>query len=277
MADRLAISSLSFQYSHSAPRVLSSLSMNIAPGSCCAILGPTGAGKSSLLHCVAGIMRKHHPESESTGRFEIGAKRFEGLPGEILFPEVGLTLQDPHVQISGVRDTVNAEILFTLENIGAVPADPDTIILPLLRRLGVDHLADRKPTSLSGGETQRVALATILVARPPILLLDEPTSALDFAAQGKLKEILRSMKGNTTIVLADTQLDFALGLCDQIIVLDQGTIRFDGTPGEFIRRIQEFVHLIPLDRWIGLKPRLLQMIEQPVDRASRISRVIGIV
>jgi energy-coupling factor transport system ATP-binding protein len=276
MADRIALSSFSFQYSPSTPRVLSSLSLEIAGGTCCAILGPTGAGKTSLLHCLSGIMRRHHPEAMSSGKIQIGKLSFDELPPQILFPTVGLTLQDPHVQISGVRDTVFGEVLFTLENTGTMPQNPSVVILPLLRSLGIDLLADRKPTSLSGGETQRVALATILVAQPPVLLLDEPATALDMTAQEMLRGILRSMKGKTTIVLTDTQLDFALGVCDQIIVLDEGAILFDGTPAAFLRRMQDFATALPLESWNQMEPELVEMLNHPSTRGSRITRALGI-
>jgi energy-coupling factor transport system ATP-binding protein len=276
MADRIALSSFSFQYSPSTPRVLSSISLEIAGGTCCAILGPTGAGKTSLLHCLSGIMRRHHPEAMSSGKLQIGERYFDELPPQILFPTVGLTLQDPHVQISGVRDTVFGEVLFTLENTGTMPQNPSVVILPLLRSLGIDLLADRKPTSLSGGETQRVALATILVAQPPVLLLDEPATALDMTAQEMLRGILRSMKGKTSIVLTDTQLDFALGVCDQIIVLDEGAILFDGRPAAFLRRMQDFATALPLESWNQMEPELVEMLNHPSTRGSRITRALGI-
>jgi len=250
--------------------------MEIPGGTCCAILGPTGAGKTSLLHCLSGIMRRHHPGAVSSGHLQIGERSFDELPAQILFPTVGLTLQDPHVQISGVRDTVFGEVLFTLENTGTVPENPTDVILPLLRNLGIDLLADRKPTSLSGGETQRVALATILIAQPPVLLLDEPATALDMAAQQKLRGILRSMKGKTTIVVTDTQLDFALGVCDQIVVLKEGAILFDGRPAAFLRRMQDFATALPLESWNHLKPELDEMLDDPSTRGSRITRALGI-
>ncbi|MCX6142202.1 MAG: ABC transporter ATP-binding protein [Ignavibacteriales bacterium] len=210
MAQRLTIKDLSLQYSASEPRALSSLSLDVEAGSCCAIIGPTGAGKSTLLQCLAGTMRRHHPESLATGQIQFGETRFNGVPDHVLFPIAGLVLQDPYVQISGVRETVFDEVLFTLENLGTIPQDPRQTILSILQRLGIDHLADRKPTSLSGGETQRVALAAILIAQPSLLLLDEPTTALDSNAQDKLRFILRSLRGRTTVLLTDTQIDFAL-------------------------------------------------------------------
>lgn len=276
MADLITIRSFSLKYSATTPRVLSSISLEIPGRTCCAILGPTGAGKSSLLHCLAGTMRRHHPDSVSSGTIQVGDRLFEGLPPLVLFPAVGLALQDPHVQISGIRDTVFGEILFTLENAGPIPNNPEAVIVPLLQRLGIDHLADRKPTSLSGGETQRVALATILVARPPVLLLDEPTTAIDLAAQERLRGILRGMKQSTTIILTDTQLDFALGICDQIVVLDQGKVLFDGTPAALLRRLDEFGGLLPLESWRSVQHHMLSLLDKPSKFGSRIASALGI-
>jgi energy-coupling factor transport system ATP-binding protein len=250
MAQRLTVRDLSLQYSASEPKALSSLSLEIAAGSCCAIIGPTGAGKSTLLHCLAGIMRKHHPESLATGQIRLGETLFHGVPDHVLFPMAGLVLQDPYVQISGVRETVYDEVLFTLENLAPIPQDPRQSILSLLKRLGIAHLADRKPTSLSGGETQRVALAAILIAQPPLLLLDEPTTALDSSAQDKLRFILRSLLGKTTVLLTDTQIDFSLAVADQIIVLDHGAIMFQGNPKTLLSQLHSISSTIPVEGWL---------------------------
>ena len=250
MAQHLTIKELSLQYSASEPRVISSLSLEIAAGSCCAIIGPTGAGKSTLLHCLAGTMRRHHPDSLATGQIQLGETLFNGVPDHVLFPIAGLVLQDPYVQISGVRETVFDEVLFTLENLGTIPQDPQQTILSLLQKLGIDHLADRKPTSLSGGETQRVALAAILIAQPPFLLLDEPTTALDSKAQDKLRFILRSVRGKTTVLLTDTQIDFALAVADQIILLDHGTIIFNGNPRALLSQLHSFSSTLPVEGWL---------------------------
>jgi energy-coupling factor transport system ATP-binding protein len=221
-------------------------------------------------------MQRHHPGSLSSGSIQIGEQLFDELPPRVLFPAVGLALQDPHVQISGVRDTVFGEVLFTLENTNQVPHDPSAVIIPLLRKLGIDHLADRKPTTLSGGETQRVALATILVAQPRVLLLDEPTTAMDLAAQEKLRGILRGMKHTTTIILTDTQLDFALGICDQIAILEEGRILFDGSPGEFLRRLDEFRTQVPLESWLPMKQSILKLLDNPSSFGSRLAASLGI-
>lgn len=253
MADRITLANFTLRYSASAPTALSSVSLDVPAGSCCAMVGPTGAGKTSLLHCIAGTLGKHHPEALASGRLQIGERTFDTLPDQILFPAVGLVLQDPSVQISGVRDTVYEEILLTLENMGPLPGNPSGLIIPLLQALGIEHLADRKPTTLSGGETQRVALATILIAQPHTLLLDEPTTSLDTRAQEKLQSILRALSNKTTVLLSDTQLDFVLGVADQIAILDHGRILFYGEPLSLLESIGEFSSILPVDIWRQLK------------------------
>jgi energy-coupling factor transporter ATP-binding protein EcfA2 len=184
-----------------------------------------------------------------SGNVSIGDESFGGISREILFPRVGLVLQDPSVQISGVRDTVFEEVLFTLENVGAVGDDSDSRIQLILRQLGIEHLAHRKPTSLSGGETQRVALATILVARPEVLLLDEPISALDATAQARLRSILLHLRGTTTVLVTDTQIDFPLSVCDRILALDHGRAVVFAEPQQLLSNDQSLPMIGGWQRW----------------------------
>jgi energy-coupling factor transporter ATP-binding protein EcfA2 len=275
MAQRLIIQNLSLQYSASEPKALSSLSLEVPAGSCCAILGPTGSGKSTLLHCLAGTMRRHHPESIATGQIQIGEEIYRGLPEQILFPVAGLVLQDPYVQISGVRDTVYDEILFTLENLGTMPEQSRQVIESLLKGLGVDHLTKRKPTSLSGGETQRVALAAMMIAQPHLLLLDEPTTALDSNAQGKLRLILRSLMGKTTILLTDAQIDFTLAVADLFVVLNAGTIVFQGNRQALMGQLKDLASLLPVESWLRAHEHLLST-GLTAGRRQLISKTLGL-
>jgi len=249
MAARILVDRFSFQYGPDLPSALAEVSLDVPPGSCCALLGPTGAGKTTLLHALVGILGRHHPGSLHSGSICIGKRTFTPLPRDILFPEVGLVLQDPYVQLSGVRDTVYDEVLFTMENLGTAAENAETRIVKLLRELGIDHLAFRQPSTLSGGETQRLALATMLIAAPEVLLLDEPTSALDTAVIGRLRQIIKSLQGRTTVVVTDTHIEFPLALADQIVVLHQGRVLFSGSPRDFILRIEDFENVLPLHGW----------------------------
>ena len=116
----------------------------------------------------------------------------------------------------------------------ASPDDSDD----LLRPLGIEHLADRSPRSLSGGERQRVALARALVRDPDILILDEPTSNMDNASEQMIKNRLKAVMGNKTLVLITHRLSM-LELVDRLIVMEGGRIIADGPKNEVLRRLRE--------------------------------------
>ena len=255
---------------------ISALSLTIPEGSCVGIVGPTGAGKTTLLHCLAGILGKHHPGIVLSGRLQIGDVAYEGFPRDILFPTVGLVLQDPFVQISGVRDKVYEELLFTIENTGRGGEGSDFLIQSVLRNLGIEHLANRKPTTLSGGETQRVALASILIAEPSVLLLDEPITALDATAQAKLRAILKGLHGKTTVLLTDTQIDFPLSVCDEIVILDQGKMIVAGKPRQLLSDGHDLANVGGWKRWGRITARLKDLSHEASREAPRILKALGL-
>jgi energy-coupling factor transporter ATP-binding protein EcfA2 len=275
MAARILIDRFSFRYGPDLPSALAEVSLDIAPGSCCAIFGPTGAGKTTLLHALVGILGRHHPDSINAGTIRVGERTFTPLPQEILFPRVGLVLQDPYVQLSGVRDTVSDEVLFTLENLGIASEVAQPRVAALLHELGIDHLATRQPSTLSGGETQRLALATMLIAAPEVLLLDEPTSALDTSAVERLRQIIESLHSRTTVIITDTQIDFSLPLADHIVVLDAGNLRFDGKPSDFTSRMNEFGDVLPVRGWREALDRLAESSAMQSHAADLLGKALG--
>jgi energy-coupling factor transport system ATP-binding protein len=275
MAARVLIDRFSFRYASDLPDALSELSLDIPPGSCCALIGPTGAGKSTLLHALVGILGRHHPASTHGGSIHIGEQVFTPLPRDVLFPQVGLVLQDPYIQLSGVRDTVLGELLFTLENLGTVDHSAELRIARLLAELGIEHLAPRHPSTLSGGETQRVALATMLIAAPEVLLLDEPTSALDTAAIQRLRQIIKSLQGRTTVIFTDTDVEFALSVADQVVVLHGGGLLFSGKPRDLILRLDEFEDMLPVLGWKEILDHLTGSSATQAAAAERLGKALA--
>ena len=245
----VSIENLSFQYNTAAPRALAGVSLAIPSGSCCALLGPTGSGKSTLANALAGVLGTHYKNAPCTGTVRIGSASYLPIPDRILFPTVGMCMQEPYVQVSGMRDTVYEEILLTLENIGNDGSEASNIIETTLGSLGIAHLAGRDPRKISGGELQRVALATILVAQPPLLLFDEPTNSLDLAGKMVLASTLQRLKRERTVLLFDHSVDLALAVADHIGVISSGTLIFYGSRGDFLSRIGSFRSILPIESW----------------------------
>jgi len=187
-----------------------------------AIVGPSGAGKSSLLRLIAGLVRP------SVGLVECGGERWFG-DGADVPPErrrVGFVFQHyalfPHL-------SARANVAF-----GSEGRD----VGPLLRRLGIDHLADARPGTLSGGERQRVAVARALARRPRLMLLDEPLSALDPATRGAVAAELAGVLQETGLpaLVVTHSFDEAASLSERVLVMERGQIVQDGPAAELLAR-----------------------------------------
>ena len=167
---------LTFAYAVGRPPALDDLSLSIEDGEQVVVLGPSGSGKSTLLRALAGLVPHLHG-GVFAGRVVVGGiDTRETRPAE-LAGTVASVFQDPEDQV--VMSQVANEVAFGLENIGAEPERIWPRVEEALQLVGAAHLADRSVHELSGGELQRVALASALALRPRLLLLDEPTSQLD--------------------------------------------------------------------------------------------------
>ena len=270
----IAVKDFSFRYAESTDPALSSLTFTVPSGSCCAILGPTGAGKTTLLYALSGALGAHFSSGLGTGSVRIGDEEFNPFPKNVLFPRVGFALQESHVQISGLRETVLEEIQFTLENIGLEEHLVESGAIDVLKQMRILHLAGRKPNSLSSGEMQRVALASLLVARPSVALFDEPATSLDSHGCLTLARTILSMKNKSTVLFTDVGLDLSLVAADWILVLQNGRVSYFGSKREFLRGLGEFREILSTD---ALDPVLKTLLDPLSSRQSRrYAQVLGI-
>lgn len=193
----------------------------VEPGETLAVIGPNGAGKSTLLSLLAGILRP------SEGTVTIGADHVVDLGGQssIWVPPhrrgVGLLSQDP---LLFPHLTALDNIAFGPRAHGADRRTSRRAAVKMLRRVGLEHLARRRPSQLSGGQAQRVALARALAARPRLLLLDEPLSALDVDAKPEMRHLLATMLAEVTTVLVTHDVLDAVLLADRVAVIDHGRV-----------------------------------------------------
>ncbi len=209
------------------------VSLEVREGEYFVLLGPTGAGKTVVLECLAGLCR---PQS---GTLTIGGARVNELPPEER--GIGYLPQDyalfPHLTVAG-------NIAFGMELRRLPRAEIEQRTSHLASLLGISHLLQRETTHLSGGERQRVALARALAIKPRVLLLDEPLSAVDEQTRDTLcSELRRIQRGlRTTTIHVSHNFEETLAVADRIGVIHQGRLRQVGTPEDLFRRpASEFV------------------------------------
>ncbi len=197
---------------HGARRVMTAASLALMGGRVTALVGPNGSGKTTLLRVLAGL---HCPDA---GMVMIGTDDVSLLPPELRFPRLGMVPQDPGRHL--LTETIADEIGVALTSLGIHGPDRDTRILTAAADMGLDQMLDRHPLDLSVGERERVALASILVARPRVLVLDEPTRGMDPARKRDLIRIIRARADDGVAVLVATHDGpFAMAAADEVLVM----------------------------------------------------------
>lgn len=198
------------------------LQLGLRQGATTALIGPNGAGKSTCIQLIAGALR---PDS---GRVMIGDRTVAG----------SRTLIPAHQRRIGYLD--QRPLLFphlsVVDNVAYGPRARGVRRDAALERaraelsaVGMDHLADRRPRALSGGQAQRVAIARALAIDPEIVLLDEPFAALDAASTPELRRLLRERLSNVTTLLVTHDLLDVLALADDLVVLESGRVIASGS------------------------------------------------
>jgi energy-coupling factor transport system ATP-binding protein len=215
---------LTFTYPEAGGPALRDVSLEVEPGEVVAVLGPSGSGKSTLLRAFAGLVPHFHG-GRFEGRVEIAGRDTRSIRPAELAGTVASVFQDPEEQI--VLSRVLREVAFGLENIGTAPEDIVARAHEALAAVGSEQLADRNIAELSGGELQRVCLASAVALRPQLLLLDEPTSQLDPVAAGAFLEHVAGL--GIAVLVSDHRPRRVLEHADRVVFLDGGRVLLDAT------------------------------------------------
>ncbi|BAQ59777.1 ATPase component NikO of energizing module of nickel ECF transporter [Geminocystis sp. NIES-3708] len=209
------INNLYFQYNNY--NLFDNLSLTIEPQTKVGLIGANGGGKTTLFLSICGIL------TPKLGEIKLFDKVVK--PNNF-YPEIGLVFQNPDDQLFCPR--VKDDIIFGAENLGLSSDEIDLRMAEVFKTTGVEHLQNRIPHQLSGGEKCMVAIASVLIMNPKIILYDEPSANLDLKARRRLINFLRS--SSQTIIISSHDLELILEVCERVIVLNQGKIVADGNP-----------------------------------------------
>jgi energy-coupling factor transporter ATP-binding protein EcfA2 len=245
MMDKIiSINDLSFKYPQSDRYILNNIDLEVERGEFVGLAGKSGCGKSTLLYHLCGII-PHAVNGYKEGKVKVcGLDTAEHEIPE-LSTHVGMVFQNPEVQLFSV--TVEDEVAFIAENLNYPVGKIRKRLDFSLDAVGIDDLRERYPFELSGGEKQRVAIASAISVKPEVLVLDEPTSELDSRGTEMVLEVLHRLnQAGMTIILAEHHLDEVSSYLDRLIIMDDGRIIADDEPRTIFQdRIFESIGLKP--------------------------------
>ena len=240
---------LSFVYSTHTIPALRNISFSMASGEFVMLLGRSGSGKSSLCYACNGLIPSMIPGTFS-GAMQVSREDTRALPVWKRADQVGLVFQDFETQLIGT--TVGAELRHPLEHreLPLTVQDMDRRLDHALGSVGLNGCLDRDPMRMSGGQRQRLVMASVLVREPQLLVLDDPGSDLDPTARLQLRQTLRRLREEGLSVLMTEQDYDDLHLADRILLLDEGKLVWEGPPTILLRNPS-------LMRQRGIKPLAL--------------------
>jgi iron complex transport system ATP-binding protein len=225
----LRADSVSFAYNARAPLVLDQVSLTVERGDLVGLLGPNGSGKTTLLKILGGML---YP---STGSVRLEGRRIAGWSRRELARQVAVVPQETHATLDfTVLDIVLMGRYAHLGPFALEGAADLEIARQALAATGTADLETRPFATLSGGEKQRVVIASALAQASDLLLLDEPTASLDLGYQLEIASLLRRLSRDrgTTMVVCTHDLNFAAALCGRIVLLKKGRVLAQGPIAE---------------------------------------------
>ncbi|MGC5616724.1 ABC transporter ATP-binding protein [Georgenia sp. Z1491] len=259
-ASAVALTDVSVHFPRRPEPALSGVTLGVAPGEHVVVLGPSGSGKSTVLQVITGVV-PHTVTARVTGEVTVAGAHDLGTPVVERSRRIGALAQDPGAAVC--LPVVEQELALPLENHGTDPAAIDDRIDTALDAVGAGALRDRSSADLSGGESQRVALAAALVTEPEVLVLDEPTSMLDPAGIAAVRDALGTAvrRHHPAVVLVEHRLDEwagpagIAGLPSRAVVLGpDGTLLAAGDTVEILLAHAE--QLVAAGCWLPLEAEL---------------------
>ena len=238
----ISIRDMSFTYRDETKPALSEISLTIPDGGFLGVIGPAGAGKTSLARAICGMIPHHYP-GDYYGSVTVNGMDTVDTSILDLSRQVGMVFQDVDSQL--INPIVEDELLYGLENFSVPREEIPRRLEEAMQRVGIADLRERTIGSLSGGQRQKVAIASILALQPRILVLDEPTGELDPRSSRQVFSLLRELneEQGITIILIEQKIMLLCEFVRQMAVMSEGRIIRQGETREVLSHAEELQNL----------------------------------
>ncbi|MBP1907870.1 energy-coupling factor transporter ATPase [Methanolobus bombayensis] len=223
------IENLSYSYPDGT-LALDSISLNILKGEFVTIAGKNGCGKSTLLRHINGLLQPGQGSVVVKGMDTCDLSNLQDIRRT-----AGMIFQDPQSQFIGM--TVEEDIAFGPENLGLSSSEINRRVTEALESVGMSGHRHNTPRTLSGGQKQKVALASVLAMEPEIILFDEVTSMLDFSSRSDILDLIKQLHKTGTTIIYVTHLLEELVHADRLVLMEKGRVVQNGCPREIISKI----------------------------------------
>lgn len=228
----ISFQGVSFSYADSDSDGIHNITLDIEDGECVLFCGRSGCGKTTVIRHINGLI-PHFYDGETSGHLLIDGQNPKDIPMYKIAQKVGSVFQNPRNQFFNVD--ADSEIAFGMENSALCPERLNSTVNETVSALGIESLRGRSMFSLSGGEKQKIAFASVYAMNPDIYVLDEPSSNLDATAIEILRKHLTTVKEQgKTIVIAEHRLYYLIELVDKIVYMDNGFIKNIYTKDQFL-------------------------------------------
>lgn len=230
----ITLAGVHYSYPDADDEVLKGIDLTVDAGQVVGVVGASGAGKTTLAKTISGFI-PHAEGGDLSGTVQVDGLNVPNAELHDVVSRVGMVTQNPFNQISGAKYTVREEIAFGLENLGVPRDEMIERVAAIIELLGLGEFADRSPYALSGGQMQLVAIASMMVMEPRVLVMDEPTSQLDPSGSRLVFDIMENLSGKgIAVIVFEHKLELLRDHADVLHVLADGVIARSGTPRDVL-------------------------------------------
>nr|MBD3312163.1 ATP-binding cassette domain-containing protein [archaeon] len=203
---------------------LRNINLSVKEGEFLGVIGRVGSGRSTFCMTMLGLIPHFFP-GRIKGELVVDGLSVEESSIAELSTRVGLIFQSPDTQLTGAGTTVEEELAFGLENLGVPQKEMNKRVKKMVKLIGLESFRNRSPFELSGGQQQKVAIASVLIMQPRILVLDEPTAQLDPLGTSQVFDLIKKLaKKGITIILNTQKINYLAEFADRVAILNKNKL-----------------------------------------------------